>query len=156
MATRNETLMIARQATDNAPVSRITYTDRELAQRDAMRSALEALRGPQGLSAKWRAENAQQVATRKRLAREAVAMAWIQAKARRKLESGPEIVTSVRPDVVQAPIRKVNPLADTIVIRREPVQANDDLRGKVAKPVVKRRVSAIGNFFQAVNVFLNG
>ncbi len=141
MATRNETLMIARQATDNAPVSRVTYTDRELAQRDAMRSALDALRGPQGLSQKWRAENARQVTTRKRLAREAVAMAWLRVKATRKLESGPEIVTSV---TVILPFEQPFPLTRRV------------LRGKVVKPAKTGRVSVLKDFFSAVAVFVNG
>jgi hypothetical protein len=144
---RNEILMQARQATADAPVSQATYSDYELGQRLAMRDALEALRD---LSEVWRVENERAVARRKQLAREAVALAYLQAKARKPQ---PEIVTSA--PALQAPARKVNPLADTVVIPFEqpfPL-CRPILRGKVAP---KRRATAIGNFFRTVNIFLKG
>jgi hypothetical protein len=143
---RNEILMQARQATESAPVSQVTYRDYELGQRAAMRDALEALRD---LAEVWRVENDRAVARRKQLAREAVAVAYLRTKARR-LATEPTIVTSA-PAV---PARKVNPLADTVIIPFEmpfPLTRRV-LRGKVAKPC---RVSAIGNFFKAVAVFVS-
>jgi hypothetical protein len=152
MATRNETLMIARQATANAPVATVTYTDRELEQRDAYREAIRELRA---VAEVWRVENERAVTRRKQLAREAVAVAYLRAKAR-KLETVDEIVTSA--PAVQAPTRKVSPFADTVILPfKQPFPlCRPVLRGKVRPAPKPGRVSAIGNFFKCVAVFVNG
>jgi hypothetical protein len=140
MATRNETLMIARQITADAPVSQVQLTVKELESPGTDTKWCQ-------LRAKWHRENEHAVARRKQLAREAVALAYLRAKARK---SQPEIVTSA--PAVSA--RKVNPLADTVVVPFEqpfPL-CRPILRGKVAR----RRPTAIGCFFRAVNIFLKG
>jgi len=135
MATRNEMLMIARQATETATVQVVTYTADELADREAQRAwAVEYRR----TVSKWAREDAklkQDKARAKAIEAGLLAAKLRAAKAQMLADSEPEIVTSVVECAEPFPLtRRV-------------------LRGKVA-PRVVRRVSAIGNFFQAVSVFL--
>ena len=134
--------MIARQITADAPISHVRYTAQEQARRDEM----DAFRTEWNrLRAKWATDNAKLTRERKRAA---VITAHLQTAKVIVKDDGPEIITS-------APARTANPLADTVVIPFEipfPL-CRPVLRGKVAP---KRRVLAIGNFFRAVNVFING
>lgn len=132
--TRNEMLMIARQATEMAPVQVVTYTAEELADREAQRAwAVEYRR----LVSKWSKENARLKLERQRAEAIAAGLKAAQRRAvsrlRTSLDSESEIVTSV------------SECAEPFLLTRRV------LRGKVAP---KRRVPAIGNFFQAVSIFL--
>ena len=144
MTTRNETLMIARQATANGSVQAINYSDRELAQREAMGAAIGDLRA---LAAKWQARNAAEKAKRER---SDVISSYV--------ADLPEIVTSVRPNAVPAKhsqaLRPSRYLADTLIVTREEpfLLSRPVLRGKVSKAC---RISAIGNFFRAVSIFVS-
>ncbi len=146
MTTRNERLMQARHATESAPVSEVRYTDHELGQRDAYREAAGALRG---LAAKWQAENTRQASRKVVIARHFAAL----ERDRSVADGQPDVTTSVTEDMIPGAEQSF-PL--TREITPFPL-CRPVLKSKVApaKPVAaKRRISALGNFFQAVAVFI--
>jgi hypothetical protein len=157
--------MIARQATANAPVVSVQYSDQEQQYRDE----IEAFRAEWNrLRAKWSADNGKLVAKRKRA--EVIASHLQMAKVIVKTDE-PDVVTSVsgRPNAVQAN-HASGWLADTVVIRRptvrpQEVQPTNEIPFPLTRPVLRGkarpapkpgRVSAIGNFFKCVAVFVNG
>ena len=131
--TRNEMLMIARQATETAPVQVVTYTAAELADREAQRAwAVEYRR----IVSKWAKADAKLKSEKARA--KAIEAGLRGMKSRAKADSEPEIVTSVVESAEPFPLtRRV-------------------LRGKVApkRPARREPVSAIGNFFHQVSIFL--
>jgi hypothetical protein len=135
MATRNEILMSAREATESEPVSEVRYTDREMAQREAYREAIRALKAH---SAKWYLENERLRKARVKLERAAAVKRHASSL---ELDQGQEIVTS-------APILHLRSDGHDPFPLTRPA-----LRGKVAPKSAKRRISLFSGFFQAVAIF---